>query len=158
MGACDRGPDAATQAELEKLRAENAALAQRAEAESSDRTGDKTQITQLAQQLKDAADRVTDLTRELTSAKELREAAAARYESLVLELDEARSQIADLQGALSRTTQEAQAAVQRYESELASLRDQVTDLQAKLAEALRSLNTPGRLRDLLPGQNPPPPP
>jgi chromosome segregation ATPase len=151
LAACD---NADQKPELDRLRAENAALAQKAQAAESDRSADKLQISDLHKQITDAASRFGEITRELGSAKELRAAAEAKLAALGEELDDARGQVAELQASLSKSLEDARAAAQRYEGEIASLRDQVADLQAKLAEALRNLN-PDRLRELLPGQTPP---
>ena len=153
LTACDNGAD--QKAELDRLRAENAALAQRAQTAESGASTNKLQISELHKQITDAAARFGELTKEVGSAKELREAAEAKLAALGDELDDAKGQVAELQTSLNKTVTDARAAAQRYEGEIVLLREQVADLQTKLAEALRNLN-PDRLRNLIPGQTPPP--
>jgi dGTP triphosphohydrolase len=150
---CDQQSTA--KAEAEQLRRQNVALSEQLDAAKSARATAEAYITELSSQVKDFADQVSRLTNDLQSGKEIATIAQAKFEEASRLLVEAQDEVTAVRASLAKTVSDANAAAQRYETEIDRLQQQIVDLTQKLADATRNLN-PGRLRDLLPGENPPP--
>lgn len=143
-------PEAARRLErdIAALRAENASLtADLAGARGA--SGDSASgVSRLTEELAAATGRVSDLLGQVEAAASGAAAAQARYEEAVEKLDAAQQQIVALQDSLDRAVGRANEVAAESKAEIDALRTQVADLTAKLAAAVKAIES-GSLRDRL---------
>lgn len=142
--------------EIERLRADKSRLEAEVkrltdQLEAAERTEatlrGKLQVREDA--LDEAESRMADLSRHVESAKLAATAAQAQFEEAAGKLAAAEARISELQGALEQATEEARELAERYRTDVESLREEIANLQAQLAAALKALEAEG-LRGLLP--------